>query len=94
MDFLRVLLSPVITEKSSLLGERTGVHVFYVARGARRVDVARAVEGVFGVVVDRVNILNVRGKTRVYKGRKGVRIGRRKAYVRLASGQSLNVVGV
>ncbi len=68
-----VLLRPVITEKSTMLGEEEGKYVFEVAPNANKIQVRAAVEIVFGVEVDKVNTIVMPAK----RGRRG-----RKWYIR------------
>jgi large subunit ribosomal protein L23 len=85
-----LLRSPVITEKATMLGERSQV-VFRVAIDATKPEIKAAVEGLFGVKVVAVNTLVTKGKTKRFKGRPGVRSDVKKAYVRLAEGQSIDL---
>lgn len=82
-----ILIAPVVTEKTTLLKERTGALTFRVARGANKVQIRQAVERIFKVKVAAVRTENVRGKDK----RVGRFVGRRpdwkKAYVTLKAGQ-------
>ena len=84
------ILSPVITEKATLLSEQNKV-VFRVARDASKDEIAAAVEALFKVSVTKVNTLNVKGKTKRFRGRPGQRSDWKKAMVRLAEGQSIDL---
>ena len=84
------ILSPVITEKATYLSEQNKV-VFQVARDATKDEIADAVEQLFKVKVTKVNTLNVKGKTKLWRGRKGRRPDIKKAIVTLADGQSIDV---
>jgi len=86
----QTLLSPVITEKATALGER-GQYVFEVAITATKPEIKASVEALFGVTVLAVNTLVVKGKTRRFKGRAGRRSDWKKAVVRLAEGQSIDL---
>jgi large subunit ribosomal protein L23 len=85
-----LLRSPVITEKATMLAERSQV-VFRVAIDATKPEIKAAVEGLFGVKVIAVNTLVTKGKTKRFKGRPGVRSDVKKAYVRLAEGQTIDL---
>ena len=74
------ILSPVITEKATMLSEHNKV-VFRVAQDATKSQIAEAVEALFKVNVVKVNTLNVKGKTKRFKGRPGGRSDVKKAYV-------------
>ncbi len=88
---LSTLHAPHISEKSARLAE-TNQYVFVVAREATKVDVKAAVEEMFDVKVLNVNIVNGKSKTKSFRFRQGVRQGKRKAYVRLVEGQSIDVM--
>jgi large subunit ribosomal protein L23 len=85
-----IIRAPVITEKATILGERNTV-VFRVAIDATKPQIKAAVEGLFGVKVDGVNTLVAKGKTKRFRGRPGVRSDVKKAYVKLAHGQSIDL---
>ena len=65
-----VIRAPVITEKATILSERSQV-VFRVAITATKPEIKAAVEGLFGVTVQGVNTLVTKGKTKRFKGRPG-----------------------
>src|SRR5579885_2598032 len=85
-----VVLSPHITEKSTLLSEQNAV-VFKVARTASKPQIKAAVEALFSVSVTGVNTMNVKGKTKRWKGRPYTRSDVKKAVVTLADGQSIDI---
>ena len=84
------ILSPVITEKTTLLSEQNKV-VFKVANDATKDEIAAAVEALFKVTVTKVNTLVVKGKTKRFRGRPGRRSDVKKAIVTLAEGQSIDI---
>ncbi len=84
------ILSPVITEKATLLSEQNKV-VFRVAMDASKDEIAAAVEALFKVNVTKVNTLVVKGKTKRFRGRPGRRSDVKKAVVTLADGQSIDI---
>ena len=84
------ILSPVITEKATLLSEQNKV-VFRVANDATKDEIAAAVEALFKVNVTKVNTLVVKGKTKRFRGRPGRRSDVKKAVVTLAEGQSIDI---
>ncbi|MCS6890994.1 MAG: 50S ribosomal protein L23 [Rhodovarius sp.] len=86
----RTLLSPVITEKATSLSEK-GQFVFRVAMDATKRDIKQAVEGLFGVQVVAVNTIVMKGKSKRFRGRPGQRSDWKKAMVRLAPGQSIDL---
>lgn len=85
-----VLVSPVITEKSTLVSENNQV-VFNVARDASKPEIKAAVEALFSVKVKAVNTLNRKGKTKRFRGIKGRQSDKKMAIVTLAEGQSIDV---
>jgi len=85
-----VLLSPHVTEKTSMALQERNQYAFRVRRDATRTDVRRAVELMFEVRVERVQIVNEPGKTRRFGQRLGRTQDSKKAYVRLAAGQSID----
>ncbi len=90
---MKVLLAPVISEKSSRIAEASGQYTFRVLTDATKREVARAVELLFEVKVDCVRVLNVKGKQKRTGQRLGKRQDWRKAYVRLQPGQDIDFGG-
>jgi len=84
------ILSPVITEKSTLLSEESKV-VFFVPVSANKKEIAEAVEELFKVKVTAVNTIKVHGKTKRFRGVPGRRNDQKKAVVTLAEGHSIDV---
>ena len=84
------ILSPIITEKATLLSEKNKV-VFRVARDASKDEIAAAVEELFKVKVTKVNTINVLGKIKRFRGQLGKRADIKKAIVTLAEGQSIDI---
>jgi len=84
------ILAPVITEKATLLSEQNKV-VFRVAGDATKDEIAAAVEALFKVNVTKVNTINVKGKTKRFRGIVGRRSDVKKAIVTLADGQSIDI---
>lgn len=85
-----VILAPVITEKATLLSEQSKV-VFRVAQDSTKDEIAAAVEELFKVKVVKVNTLNVKGKTKRFRGHLGKRNDVKKAIVTLQEGQSIDI---
>ncbi len=86
----QILLSPHVSEKGSLLADEQNQHVFKVLGTATKAEVKDAVEGMFKVKVEKVRILNVKGKTKRFSGRMGKRSDMRKAYVTLMSDNDID----
>lgn len=90
---MKVLVAPHISEKSTFVAELTNTFVFRILPCATKPEVKAAVEKMFDVKVERVTVLNVKGKVKGYGQRKGRRSDWKKAYVKLAEGQKINVFG-
>lgn len=90
MNSAEVLIRPVVTEKSTILGE-SGRYVFQVAMKANKHDIKRAVEWAFNVNVRDVNTFRVKGKVKRYGRRPSKQPDWKKAVVTLASGQSIQL---
>ena len=89
----QILLLPHVSEKSTLLADEKNQHVFKVATDATRSEVKQAVEELFKVKVDKVRILNVKGKNKRFGGRPGKRSDMRKAYITLSAGHDIDFAG-
>lgn len=90
--YFDTIVSPVITEKATLVSEQNKV-VFEVAPGASKTEIKESVEKLFGVKVTKVNTVTVHDKTRRFRGVPGKKSGYRKAVVTLAEGQTINLAG-
>jgi large subunit ribosomal protein L23 len=85
-----ILLSPVVTEKSTLVSQHSQF-VFNIDSSATKYEVAKAVEMIFKVNVVNVNVLNRPGKVNRFRGRLGKRADQKRAFVRLAQGQTIDM---
>jgi large subunit ribosomal protein L23 len=85
-----VILSPVVTEKSTMGSEHNQV-TFRVAVGASKPEIRAAVETLFKVKVTGVNTIRQTGKTKRFRGIPGKRPDYKKAIVSLAEGESIDV---
>jgi large subunit ribosomal protein L23 len=85
-----IVLSPHITEKSTMLSEANAV-VFKVAPKATKPEIKAAIEALFGVKVTNVNTIVSKGKSKRWQGRPYQRSDVKKAIVTLAEGQSIDV---
>lgn len=86
-----VLINPIISEKSTSLSSQ-GVYAFRVSPGSNKPQIKKAVENIYKVKVQRVNLLKTSPKRRVFRGRVGVRPGYKKALVFLEKGQKIDLV--
>jgi len=87
---IAVLLAPHITEKTSLAMQDANTYSFRVRRDSTKPDVKAAVELMFGVKVSKVNLVNETGKSRRFGKLQGRTQDIKKAYVRLAPGQTID----
>ena len=85
-----VILSPVITEKSTRLTEANQV-VFRVAREATKPEIKRAVERLFKVKVKAVNTIKTKGKLKAWRGKRYEKGDVKKAVVTLVEGHQIDV---
>jgi large subunit ribosomal protein L23 len=85
-----VLLAPVISEKSTMVGEQNDQVIFKVARDATKPEIKAAVELLFKVQVESVQVVNNMGKTKRFGRFTGRRAHSKKAYVCLKPGQEIN----
>jgi large subunit ribosomal protein L23 len=92
INILGVIRAPRVSEKTARIQEQSNQYVFEVTKTATKGDVKAAVESLFNVKVESVNVLNVKGKSKSFRNRAGRRGDWRKAYVRLAEGQSIDVM--
>tara|TARA_B100001029_G_C15063973_1_gene461612 strand:+ start:18087 stop:18380 length:294 start_codon:yes stop_codon:yes gene_type:complete len=85
-----LLISPVITEKTTLLQER-GKYTFKVAKEATKDQVKKAVSEIFNVKVSSVNIINRKGKPKTFGRNRIMTPDSKRAIVTLASGETINI---
>ena len=90
-SFSHVLIRPRITEKATMLGEKN-VYTFDVAREANKITVALAIKALYGVTPFRVNMVKVKSKSVIIRGKKGVKGGGKKALVFLKKGDKIEFV--
>lgn len=92
-QLMNVLVAPHMSEKSARVSATGNQFVFRVRTDATRNDVKHAVEMMFDVKVDGVQVMNQPGKKRRFGRIQGRRSGFKKAYVRLAAGQTIDFAG-
>ena len=85
-----VVYGPMITEKSALQQDEN-IFVFRVGPNANKIQIKKAIEDLFGVNVEGVRTVQVRGKNKRFGRHFGKRQNWKKAYVTLAEGDSINV---
>ena len=90
-----ILIKPVLTEKMLQMQEEAQKYGFQVARQANKIEIKKAVEGKFGVLVDKVHTVNVKGKMKRMNTRRGLTRGKRsdwkKAVVTLKEGYTIDL---
>lgn len=91
---MRVLVAPHVSEKSTGLGEASNQVVFKVLPDARKLEIKHAVEKLFSVEVEAIQVTNVKGKRKGSGPKAGRRSDWKKAYVRLKQGHNIDFVGV
>lgn len=87
---INLLVTPHITEKTSLAMQNANTYSFRVLRNSTKPEIKAAVELMFGVKVANVNVVNETGKTRRFGKLQGRTQDIKKAYVRLAPGQTID----
>ncbi len=88
---MQILLGPVVSEKATMVAEKNEQVVFQVARDANKLDVKQAVELLFKVQVDSVQIVNQKGKPKRFGRFEGRRDHAKKAEANLKTGQEINL---
>ncbi|EGZ49121.1 50S ribosomal protein L23 [Neisseria wadsworthii 9715] len=91
LRLMKVILAPVVSEKSNLLAEKRNQMTFKVLPDATKLEVKAAVELLFGVKVASVTTVSIKGKVKHFGRTLGRRSDAKKAYVKLVSGQSLDL---
>ena len=86
----KVLIAPVVSEKTTMIADKHNQVAFKVVQDATRQEVKAAVEMLFKVQVEKVQVLNRRGKAKKFGRTPGRRNHLRKAYVCLKPGQEIN----
>jgi len=90
---MKVLLGPHVSEKSSVVADKHNQVVFKVTTDATKKEIKQAVELLFEVNVESVQVTNVKGKTKRTNSGMGRRKDWKKAYIRLQAGQDINFIG-
>ena len=86
----KIILKPIVTEKATKLSEFNKV-VFEVAPTTNKIDIKGAVEKLFSVKVKSVNIINIKGKLKRFKGVLGKRNDIKKAVITLEEGNTIDI---
>lgn len=91
--FLKIILSPHISEKATIAADKRNEYVFEVGENATKPEIKDAIEFLFNTKVKAVRIVNVRPKKKMFKNIEGKRKGWKKAYVTLYADQKLDIMG-
>jgi large subunit ribosomal protein L23 len=90
---MQLLLAPHISEKSTRIADAYRQVAFKVMGSARKPEIKRAVEKMFNVEVERVQVINMKGKRKSFARRPGRRPDWKKAYVTLKPGHDIDFLG-
>jgi large subunit ribosomal protein L23 len=91
VDLRKILVQPLLTEKVTAMREQSNTVGFLVHPDANRIQIKQAVETLLKVRVERVNVLNVRGKIKRLGRFSGKRSDWKKAFVKLKEGEKLEL---
>lgn len=87
-----VIVSPLLTERGTMIKEKYNKVIFKVARGANKIEIKKAVEEIFKVKVDCVTTVNYKGKKKRLGKFEGKRPDWKKAFVTLKKGEKLDFI--
>jgi large subunit ribosomal protein L23 len=90
---MQLITTPLISEKATMVGEANNTVVFKVLQDANKYEIKAAVEMLFKVDVEKVSVLNKKGKQKRFGRHMGRHRNIRKAYVTVKAGQDLNFSG-
>jgi large subunit ribosomal protein L23 len=90
---MQVLVAPIVSEKATMVADKSNAVVFKVLQNATKPEIKAAVELMFKVQVKGVSVANIKGKSKRFGKGMGRRDNLRKAYVTLLPGQELNLAG-
>jgi large subunit ribosomal protein L23 len=88
-----IIVRPVITERATIMRDKSNKYMFEIATQANKQEVKAAVEELFKVKVESVNVMNVLGKFRRIRGKLGKKSDWKKALVTLKKGNKIDIVG-
>ena len=90
---MAVLVAPIVSEKATMVAEKSNAVTFKVMQDAAKPEIKAAVELMFKVEVTGVSVVNIKGKAKRFGRGMGRRSNVRKAYVMLKDGSELNLSG-
>lgn len=89
----KIIQRPHLSEKSTMLADKHRQFVFKVLKNSNKSEIKQAVESLFNVKVNAVQLLNVKAKSRRFKQVEGQLKGWKKAYVSLKAGYDIDFTG-
>lgn len=89
-DYTDVIIKPIVSEKSVQAMENR-MYTFEVAPSANKIEIKKAVEDAFRVKVQDVNVIKLKGKSKMFRGQKGKTKGIKKAIVKLKEGYKIEI---
>ena len=89
----KLIQRPHLSEKSTMLADKHRQFVFKVLKNANKSEIKQAVESLFNVKVNAIQLLNVKPKDRRFKQVEGQLKGWKKAYVSLKAGYDIDFTG-
>ena len=87
-----VLKAPHISEKAVELSDHKNQYIFKVFPKANKQEIKKAIEEIYNVEVEKVNIINIKGKTKRFLRTEGKRSGYKKAIVKIKEGQEIEIL--
>ena len=87
-----IIVRPIVTEKTIAMQDQDNKVTFEVKKGANKVEVRQAIEEIFNVKVEKVNIVNTKPKTKRMGRYEGKTSAVRKAIVKLAEGSNIDII--
>jgi large subunit ribosomal protein L23 len=84
------LIKPRITEKAAIMSESKGIYTFNVERDSNKKSIAASVKAQYKVTPEKIRIVAIPSKAVIFRGRKGVKSGGKKAYVYLKKGDKID----
>lgn len=92
---IEIIKRPLLTEKA-MKNNATGIYAFEVTSNANKIEIKKAIESLFEVEVESVRTLRIKGKNKIRQTRRGIMRGRtpnrKKAYITLKKGQTIDLV--
>ena len=86
----KVLIKPMISE-AVMIAQGLGKYTFKVSRGATKKEIALAIEGLYKVSVEKVNVVNYKAQAKFFRGKKGSKKGYKKAIITLKKGDKIKL---